>query len=160
MVPLERGTDGGAESLDLAEVDPPSEAGLQHEACFLHADQREGSTRLDLHGDVHVAIGSPVIARQRAEQREPPDAAGLKVGPAGARSTKALQARHQVLIISIIFNPPVMTLCPLGEEPVSNIVCQYRYVCFDPNTVSDNGLLTQSGNRAKFSIKFSMFDQS
>jgi hypothetical protein len=86
MVPLERGTDGGAESLDLAEVDPTSEAGLQHEAGLLHADRREGSTRPDLHGDVHVAVGTPVIARQRAEQREPPDAAGLKVGPAGTQA--------------------------------------------------------------------------
>lgn len=70
MVPLERGTDGGAESLDLAEVDPTSEAGLQHEACFLHADQREGSTRLDLHGDVHVAA----TPRQRTRSKAAPQA--------------------------------------------------------------------------------------
>jgi hypothetical protein len=43
---------------------------LQQQTRLLQADQRESATRLDLHGDVNVAVYAVLAAGYRAEDRE------------------------------------------------------------------------------------------
>jgi hypothetical protein len=67
---LEGRSHSRAETIDLVQVDMAVQSIFQEEAGLVHADQRKGPARFDLHRDVDVAIGVIVATCHGAGNRE------------------------------------------------------------------------------------------